>query len=249
MIFLSFIQEVAQIIDGGYIYEFFFTDIPETVWGEYFNVSPATVIPNLTVESESVKEIWRVESPYHFILAKDSSCFSMQDAFDNIIPLGFVDIEQHDLIMDNNKVLKFEFGESEESVVEKFEKFNLIVKEKTSFNWQDTPKNEKFETNENDEDILSLDNRKSFLFIKIGHKYLFENLKDLLFSKHYNKVELVSKCGEYAIRGNIIDIFSYDEIFPYRIVFDDNIVEKIYMFNEDDNNIITEESNIEIRSK
>ena len=47
----------------------------------------------------------------------------------------------------------------------------------------------------------------------------------------YDKVEFVRNKGEYAIRGDILDVFSPNEINPVRISFEFNDIESMYLFN------------------
>ena len=47
----------------------------------------------------------------------------------------------------------------------------------------------------------------------------------------YTKESLVTKTGEYANRGYILDIYSYGEENPVRIEFFDNEIESIRVFN------------------
>ncbi len=50
----------------------------------------------------------------------------------------------------------------------------------------------------------------------------------------YRKVSLVSSPGEFAVRGEIFDIFPVDSEIPVRCVFFDNIIESIAYFNQND---------------
>ena len=47
----------------------------------------------------------------------------------------------------------------------------------------------------------------------------------------FQKVDLVSQPGEFAIRGSIIDVFSYGDNQPYRIDFFGDEIESIKVFN------------------
>ena len=59
----------------------------------------------------------------------------------------------------------------------------------------------------------------------------FEELKDKLFSAGFEKVDFVAEPGQFAIRGGIVDIFSYSDNVPYRIDFFGNEVESISKFD------------------
>lgn len=64
-----------------------------------------------------------------------------------------------------------------------------------------------------------------------GQEISHEVICALLNEKGFSKVDFVSSPGQYAIRGSIVDIFSYTENCPYRISFFGNEVEKINMFD------------------
>lgn len=71
---------------------------------------------------------------------------------------------------------------------------------------------------------------KSLLEISRGEKLSFDFMKDMLFTSGFVKVDFVSQPGEFAIRGGIIDIFSYGEDKPYRIDFFGDEIECIKSF-------------------
>ena len=58
-----------------------------------------------------------------------------------------------------------------------------------------------------------------------------EDLIKTLAGKGFEKVDFVSAPGQYAIRGSIVDIFSYSDNYPYRISFWGNEIEEIHSFD------------------
>ena len=58
-----------------------------------------------------------------------------------------------------------------------------------------------------------------------------EKIVEILSSKGFERVDFVSAPGQYAIRGSLVDIFSYSYNHPYRISFWGNEVEKINTFD------------------
>ena len=245
MLYLAYISELARLVDGGYMYKFDFTEQPETVWGEYFNVVPTMVVPNLIPDEETISESWRVETKYHLTLANHSGCFSMQDSFDRIVPLGFVDIEEHDLIYYNDKVLKFDFGETEDEIVDKFNQCDFKITEKQILH-------EKEEIEEEFRDELVEEKHEEYklekesLVLTIGQEIKHEEIKKTLFNYGYKKVDYVFNEGEFAIRGSIIDIYPYMSLDPYKIDFDDNTIEKIYSFDSEESTPIKYFNELEI---
>ena len=64
----------------------------------------------------------------------------------------------------------------------------------------------------------------------------------------FERVDFVSAPGQYAIRGSLVDIFSYSNNYPYRISFWGDEVEKINSFDCNTQLSTGEEDNIEIVS-
>ena len=62
---------------------------------------------------------------------------------------------------------------------------------------------------------------------KIGRDFIIE----LLDSYHFDLVDFVYEPGQYAIRGSILDIFSFSSVNPYRIDFFGEEVESIRSFD------------------
>lgn len=72
---------------------------------------------------------------------------------------------------------------------------------------------------------------KAVLSVSKGEKLSFDFFKELLFSIGFEKVDFVSQPGEFAIRGGIIDVFSYSDNKPYRIDFFGDEIEYIKSFD------------------
>ncbi|MGE9616838.1 MAG: hypothetical protein ACQPRJ_04680 [Solitalea-like symbiont of Acarus siro] len=62
----------------------------------------------------------------------------------------------------------------------------------------------------------------------------YNSLIKLLTDQNFKKVDFVYSHGEYAVRGNIIDIFSYAEKNPCRVVFQSNNINYLKIFNPSD---------------
>ena len=90
--------------------------------------------------------------------------------------------------------------------------------------------------------------KSSVLKIKEGQEISHEEIITKLGSNGFEKVDFVSSPGQFAIRGSIIDIFSYSNNFPYRISFWGNEIEKINTFNCNTQLSLSDEKEIEIVS-
>lgn len=71
----------------------------------------------------------------------------------------------------------------------------------------------------------------NLLTINKSEKLSHDFIKDVLCQFNFEKVEFVSEPGQYALRGGIIDIFSFSDNEPFRIDFFGNEVEKICKFD------------------
>ena len=67
--------------------------------------------------------------------------------------------------------------------------------------------------------------------ILVGDKLDTQFLSELLISYDFEKTDFVYEAGQFAIRGGIVDIFSYAHEMPYRIELFGNEVESIRIFD------------------
>ena len=73
--------------------------------------------------------------------------------------------------------------------------------------------------------------RKSVLKISCGDEISHEAIVESLFASGFEKVDFVSEPGQFAIRGALVDIFSYSYNDPFRISFFGDEVESINIFD------------------
>jgi len=69
------------------------------------------------------------------------------------------------------------------------------------------------------------------LKVHIGDKLSLDFVNEVLFDYQFQKVDFVSEPGEFAVRGGIIDVFSYSHEDPYRIEFFGDEVESLRTFD------------------
>ncbi len=72
------------------------------------------------------------------------------------------------------------------------------------------------------------------------------NLNERLFEMGFERVDFVSEPGEFAVRGGIIDVFSFAYQHPYRIEFFDDTIERLSSFHVEDQRSVTRYDTIEI---
>ena len=61
---------------------------------------------------------------------------------------------------------------------------------------------------------------------EVGQKSIIENLN----SQNFTRVDFVKEPGEYAVRGSIVDVYSFTNNNPIRIESDDDLIIKINEF-------------------
>lgn len=88
----------------------------------------------------------------------------------------------------------------------------------------------------------------SIMSIRNGDEISHEKIVAALSAGGFERVDFVSAPGQYAIRGSLVDIFSYSNNYPYRISFWGDEVEKINSFDCNTQLSTGEEDNIEIVS-
>ena len=72
---------------------------------------------------------------------------------------------------------------------------------------------------------------QSIMELKRGVEYSIDFINELLIEHGFEKVDFVYEPGQFAVRGGIVDIFSFSNDEPYRVEFFGDEVESIRTFN------------------
>lgn len=84
------------------------------------------------------------------------------------------------------------------------------------------------------EKVISNERLKKNTFdLRLGEKLDLEFLSDFLDENEFEREDFVFEPGQYAVRGGIIDIFSFSNDKPYRIELDGDTIESIRTFEID----------------
>jgi len=86
----------------------------------------------------------------------------------------------------------------------------------------------------------------NILTISKGDILSHDFIKETLFVYSFERVDFVTKPGQFALRGGIIDLFSYSEERPYRIDFFGDNVESIKIFDIDTQRSVEERNRVDI---
>ena len=72
---------------------------------------------------------------------------------------------------------------------------------------------------------------ENLITLSKGQEISFDTIVSTLNSQGFERTDFVSAPGQYAIRGSLVDIFSYSDNLPYRISFWGNEIETISVFD------------------
>lgn len=72
---------------------------------------------------------------------------------------------------------------------------------------------------------------KNTFSIDVGQSYSMDFIDEVFIEFQFEKVDYVYEPGQYAVRGGIVDVFSFSYEYPYRIEFFDEEVESIRNFD------------------
>ena len=75
--------------------------------------------------------------------------------------------------------------------------------------------------------------RESILTLKKGESLSHEVISEVLFEEGFRKADFVTEPGEFALRGSLVDIFSFADEKPIRIDFFGDEIESVRHFNPD----------------
>lgn len=124
--YVGFIERIGNTDDGKPIYRFDFTYDKDAVWGDFFNVAPAGMMPVLEPDKNTLSHSGKIIFPKEIDLARNNMCYSMQDCFDGIIALAFSKMDNDNALLDNDgKPLVIHYGELIDDVKNKLVSFGL----------------------------------------------------------------------------------------------------------------------------
>lgn len=122
---LIYINGLGPNYKGDNIYEFIFSDTLE-VWGENWDSKPANGYP-LPPDIEYIKKVGVLRNGEIALeLIQDSDVFSLIDATDDVIALGW-EKETEELDFSITKRLVFKFGQTEEEVKNKLYERDIVL--------------------------------------------------------------------------------------------------------------------------
>lgn len=114
---LVYINPIGKNSEGKNEYEFFFSETPETVWAEDWNIEAPSACSNLQPEPSMYSLVERIETEVPLKCVQQNSCFSMQDCVDTIIAIVWEDISEYEQFPEPYRIV-IHYGERYEKVKE-----------------------------------------------------------------------------------------------------------------------------------
>jgi hypothetical protein len=126
MSFLIYINGLGPNYKGDNIYEFIFSDTIEDIWGENWESKPANGYPS-PPDFEHIKKVGTLKKDNIVLdLVQDSDVFSVLDATDGVIALGW-EKENNEIDFSLIKRLVFKFGDTEQEVKDKLYERDIVL--------------------------------------------------------------------------------------------------------------------------
>jgi hypothetical protein len=125
MSYLIYINGMGPNYKGENIYEFIFSDSIDEVWGENWESKPANGYPS-PPDVEHVKKVGVLTNGEITLeLVQESDVFSVQDAIDGVLALGWEKEEEIDFSL--VKRLVFKYGDQEQDVKDKLYERDFVL--------------------------------------------------------------------------------------------------------------------------
>ena len=87
--YIVFVEKTGEDEKDNIFYRLLFSNNPDVVWGDNFNVTPAGIIPDLEPDPSTITKEFQLKTKEHLSTAVESTWFSLQDCIDGIIALLF----------------------------------------------------------------------------------------------------------------------------------------------------------------
>ena len=116
-LYLVYVNPVGKDSNDLFEYEFFFSETPENVWGEDWNIACPAACGDTLPDPTTYSEVKIIKTDIPLFCVQQNTCFSLQDCIDGIVCLAFSENE--------NIFTVFNFNEN---YLEVMRKINIFVK-------------------------------------------------------------------------------------------------------------------------
>lgn len=90
---LVYVKHYSDNVGGTYLYDLYFSDTPDVVWGEDWDDPTPLLCEDLTPDPLTCSKVERIETKYKLKTIEDTTCFSMLYAINGSVALSWIDIE------------------------------------------------------------------------------------------------------------------------------------------------------------
>ena len=97
--------------DGLYEYLLFFSDTPDFVWGQDWDINNPASLGDTTPDPSTYSSIYRLQTTLPFKTIQETTCYSIEYAIYKIIALSWIDIENLDEYPEFGRLV-FYFGDT-----------------------------------------------------------------------------------------------------------------------------------------
>lgn len=116
--------------EGEYEYLLFFSETPDFVWGQDWEINNPASLSDTTPEKSTYSTIYRLKSPLPLKTIQETTCYSLEYATYGIIALSWIDIENLDEYPEFGRMV-FHFGDTMDKIMEEVEKYNCKIEKET----------------------------------------------------------------------------------------------------------------------
>lgn len=122
-----YIQNIGKDIDGKYIYHFYLSNNPDEVFAEGWGDVPACNVPRdlINIPEDMYQYTVEGKTEIKLDLAQDCCCLSMQDSRDNIIALGWENLDTAEVYPEPRIIIHF--GDKIENVEQMFAQRDIVL--------------------------------------------------------------------------------------------------------------------------
>ena len=119
---LVYVRPKFKDSDGTYMYDFFFSETPDFVWGPDWDVTNPSICEDLTPEESTYSSICTIKTTLPLKTAEEISCYSMEYTTYRILALAWIDIENLDEYPKHGR-MALHFGDTKEEVFQKLSEY------------------------------------------------------------------------------------------------------------------------------
>jgi len=123
---LVYVRPKFSDSDGTYVYEFFFSDTPDFVWGPDWSVSNPSICGDVSPEESTYSSIYTVKTTLPLKTAEETSCYSMEYTTYRMLALAWIDIENLTEYPEHGR-MALHFGDSLENVEENLSMYDWVL--------------------------------------------------------------------------------------------------------------------------